>query len=163
MAGEPHCAPFNESCKIGEYCLGTRPAAPDAAIQNREEHNTDEEEKKYEQKKVSFTDPDDGAEEVQLERWDIKTEGTFAMNLQKGQTKHQHSLQPCSYTAFDAIGFWYHTGLMGVMSVNVVSNCTDLFRTQLFLEPRHTIRGPICDDADMVGKCIAIDELGACQ
>lgn len=67
MASEPPCSPFNESRKIGEYCLGTRPAAPDAAVKNRKEHNTDEEEEKYEQKEVGFTDPDDGAEEVELE------------------------------------------------------------------------------------------------
>jgi hypothetical protein len=67
MAGEPHCSSFNESRKVGENCLGTRPAAPDAAIKNREEHNTDEEEEKYEQKEVRFTDPDDRAEEVELE------------------------------------------------------------------------------------------------
>ena len=108
MAGEPHCSSFNESRKIGENCLGTRPAAPDAAVQNREEHDADEEEEKYEQKEISFTDPDDGAEEVELERWDIKTEGAFTVNSEEGQTKHQHSLQPCSYPAFGAIGCWYH-------------------------------------------------------
>jgi hypothetical protein len=108
MAGEPHCASLNESRQIGEYGLGTRPAAPDAAIQNREEHDADEEEEKYEQNEISFTDPDDGAEEVELERWDIKTKGAFTLNSQEGQTKHQHSLQPCSYPAFDAIGCWYH-------------------------------------------------------
>jgi len=79
------------------------PAAPDAAVENRDEHDADEEQEKDEQEEVCFTDPDDRTEEIQFERRDIKAEGAFTIYSEKRHTKHQRSLQPCSDPALGMI------------------------------------------------------------
>lgn len=46
---------------------------------------------------------------------------------------------------------------MGVVKMNVMSNGTDLIRTELLLEPRHAVGRTVGNDPDMIGKHIDIE------
>ena len=158
MAWGPCPASGDGPRKIRKYCLGTGPAAPDAAVENRKEHDAQEEQEENEQEEIRFTDPDDGAEKIQLERLYIKTEGAFTAYSEERHAKHQYSLQPCSCPASGAEGFCCHAFLLGVPEIDIMGNSADLIRTKLFLKSRHAVRCSVRDYADMVGERIPVDE-----
>ena len=178
MAGQPDSGLLDEPREVGEHGLRTHPPAPDAAVEDREQHNAGEKQEKQEQIEVRLADPDHGTEEVQLERGNVEPQRALALNADERQREQDQRLNPGCDPTPGSKSLYIHenknpllpgfpakttkdregrdTGnflafvLMLVLTMEVKRYIIYLRGAELFLVPRHALRRSLADNFDMV-------------